>query len=109
MWAEHRALLEAGTTPVTTAPVVSQVIRSAQQVQLRRLLRGCRQVPFLPQDSHEVGRLLGRAGTSDVVDAHLVVIATRAGVSVRTGDKSDIGHLCSYLPNARRVLPVSGP
>lgn len=40
--ADHRARLEAGTVPATTAPVVAQVSRTPQQVQLRVFLRGAR-------------------------------------------------------------------
>jgi hypothetical protein len=39
--ADHRARLELGIVPVTTAPVVAQVSHSAQQLQLRQFLRGC--------------------------------------------------------------------
>jgi hypothetical protein len=40
-WAEHKARLELGVVPLVLAPVVAQVSRSTQQVQLRRLLTGC--------------------------------------------------------------------
>jgi hypothetical protein len=61
IWAEHCVRLETGIVPVTTAPVVAQVSRSARQVQLRRFLRGCEIVAFAPDQSHEVGALPGRA------------------------------------------------
>jgi hypothetical protein len=51
VWADHRARLEAGVVPRTTAPVVAQVSRSPQQVQLRRLLRGCDIVGFVPDQA----------------------------------------------------------
>ena len=41
VWADHRARLEVGVVPVTTALVVAHVSRSPRQVQLRRFLRGC--------------------------------------------------------------------
>jgi hypothetical protein len=34
-WADHRTRLELGLVPMTTAPVVAQVSRSARQCQLR--------------------------------------------------------------------------
>ena len=40
-WADHRARLEAGLVPQTTAPVVAQVSRSSRQAPLRRFLQGC--------------------------------------------------------------------
>jgi predicted nucleic acid-binding protein len=96
-WADHRARLELGVVPTTTAPVVSQVSRSSQQVQLRRLLRGCEIVAFTPEEVHEVGELLGRAGSSDVVDAHVVVIASRRGSSVISSDEEDLKRLSNSL------------
>ena len=46
VWADHRARLELGIVPVTTAPVVAQVSRSGQRSQLRRFLRACDVVAF---------------------------------------------------------------
>lgn len=100
VWADHRARLEFGVVPATTAPVVSQVSRSSRQVQLRRLLRGCEIVAFAPEEVHEVGELLGCAGSSDVVDAHVVVTASRRGSSVITSDEEDLGRLSNCLQQA---------
>ena len=97
VWADHRARLELGAVPVTTAPVVSQVSRSSRQVQLRLLLRGCEVVALVPEEVHEVGELLGRAGSTDVVDAHVVVTASRRGLSVITSDAEDLGRLSDCL------------
>ena len=97
VWADHRTRLELGDIPVTTAPVVAQVSRSPRQVQLRRLLRGCDVVGFAPEQGHEVGELLGRAGTSDVVDAHVALTASRAGATVYTSDEDDLERLSSRL------------
>lgn len=98
VWADHRVRLEVGTVPTTTAPVVAQVSRSARQVQLRRFLRGCQIVAFSPQQAGEVGELLGKAGASDVVDAHVVVVAAAAGSFVLTSDPDDLRRLSSQLP-----------
>jgi predicted nucleic acid-binding protein len=97
MWADHRIRLELGLVPITTAPVVAQVSRSARQVQLRRLLRGCDIVGFEPSDSHEVGELLSRAGSSDVVEAHVVLTASRSGSAVLTADDDDLNRLSNSL------------
>jgi len=98
VWADHRARLEFGVVPRTTAPVVAQVSRSPRQVQLRRLLRGCDVVEFVANDAHEVGELLARARSSDVVDAHAVVAASRSGSKVMTSDEEDLRRLASCLP-----------
>lgn len=98
VWADHRARLELGLIPRTTAPVVAQVSRSPRQVQLRRMLRGCDIVGFARDDSHEVGALLGKASASDVVDAHLVVVASRGKATVLTSDVEDLRHLADQPP-----------
>jgi hypothetical protein len=108
VWADHRARLEVGVVPRTTAPVVAQVSRSPRQVQLRRLLRGCDILGFAPEQAHEVGELLGRAGTSDAVDAHVVLIASKVGASVYTSDEKDLEQLSNRLSRPiaiRRVGP----
>lgn len=108
VWADHRARLELGIVPCTTGPVVAQVSRSPRQVQLRRLLRGCDIVAFTAEQAHEVGELLGRSGTSDVVDAHVVLTASKVGATVYTADQEDLEQLSNRLPRPiaiRRVGP----
>lgn len=76
------------------ATVVAQVSRDRRrQVQLGRFLATCTVVPLSEEDAHEAGRLAGRAGTSDVVDASLVVLALRTRAIIVTGDKQDIERL----------------
>ena len=99
VWADHRARLEAGLVPVTTAPVVAQVSRSGRQAQLRRFLRGCLVVPFGHDEGHDVGALAGRARSDDVVDVHVVAIAHRHRLGVLTADENDLA------PIARRLRP----
>lgn len=106
VWAEHRTRLEFGAIPVTTAPVVAQVSRSARQVQLRRFLRGCDVVPFDPDQAHDAGALLGRAGTADVVDAHVALVAAAMDAPVLTSDPGDLGALSGQLASPIRVITV---
>ncbi len=106
VWADHRARLELGLVPQTSAPVVAQVSRSSRQVQLRRMLRGCDIVGFAPDDSDEVGALVGKAATSDVVDAHLAIVAFRRQATVLTSDTEDLRHLSEQLPTRLRIQPI---
>lgn len=106
VWADHRARLELGIVPVTTAPVVAQVSRSARQVQLRRFLRGCDVVAFAPAQAHAVGALLGAAGSTDVVDAHVVLVAGASGADVLSSDTDDLLPLAAKLPSPVRILAV---
>lgn len=95
VWAEHRVRLEAGILPIVPAPVVAQVSRSPRQVQLRRLLRGCEVRALDESLAHAAGQLLGRSGTTDVVDATVVTIAIAAQAEIVTADRDDIAHLVS--------------
>ncbi len=106
VWADHRVRLEAGLVPATTAPVVAQVSRSPRQVQLRRFLRGCAVMAFTAEEAHDVGTLLGGAGASDVVDAHLVRVAEKLGVGILTADLSDLSRLAEHVPSDVPILPL---
>jgi predicted nucleic acid-binding protein len=106
IWAEHRVRLEAGIVPVVPAPVVAQVSRSPHQAQLRRLLRGCQVTALTEQDAHSAGRLLGRAGTRDVVDAVVAYTAAQLDADVVTGDPADIGRLLDAAGARSRIISV---
>ncbi|MDQ1426078.1 MAG: hypothetical protein QOD72_3576 [Acidimicrobiaceae bacterium] len=107
VWADHRARLEAGLVPVTTAPVVAQASRSPRQVQLRRFLRGCDVVAFEATQPHTVGALLAKAETTDVVDAHLALTAARTSGVVITGDPNDLQALATHVRPRITVRPIS--
>ena len=96
-WADHRARLEAGVVPVTTGPIVAQVSRSPRQVPLRRFLRGCDIVAFEAAQAHAVGLLLAKSATSDIVDAHVAVVAAGTGAVVITSDPDDLRTLAAHV------------
>ena len=85
--------MELGVVPLVPAPVVAQVSRSPQQVQLRRFLTGCVVVPLGETEAHEAGRLLGISKTPDVVDAAVVATALRQKATILTSDPDDIERL----------------
>lgn len=105
-WAKHAQRLLRRELPIATAPVVAQVMRSGAQVGLHRLLRGCEVVPFTAGDSAEVGSLLARSNSSDVVDAHVVTVAARHGAAVLTSDVKDITRLAAHANPPVTVHPV---
>lgn len=106
VWADHRVRLELGALPTTTAPVVAQVSRSSRQAQLRCLLRGCDVAAFAPEHAHQVGSLLAKAGTADVVDAHVVVTAAELAATVLTSDPHVLRQLADQLQTPIPVRPV---
>ena len=104
-WAEHKARLEFGVIPSVPAPVVAQVSRSPQQVQLRLFLTGCVVVPLGETEAHEAGRLLGITKTADVVDAVVVTTAVRQKATILTGDPDDMERLVNA--SGREVAVVA--
>jgi hypothetical protein len=83
--------------PVTIpAGALAQAIRRPErQIRLARLVRQpTTDVVSLDRvDATNVGRLLAASGTSDVVDAHVVICARRAEQVVATSDPDDLRHL----------------
>ncbi|MFN0025608.1 MAG: PIN domain-containing protein [Acidimicrobiales bacterium] len=107
IWADHRARLEAGVVPATTAPVVAQASRTPRQVQLRRFLRGCNIIAFEAAHAHAVGSLLAKSATSDIVDAHVAVTASLTGAVVITSDPDDLSALAAHVRPRITIRTIS--
>lgn len=85
---------------VVPAGVVGQVVRDrSRQVAVRALLKGpTTEVPVLDQLLAEAaGVLCGKAGTSDVIDASVVITAMRERAVVVTSDVDDLRRLDSRV------------
>lgn len=97
----------AGRLPRTHGGVVGQVWRGGRgrQVPLARLLAGVDIVPLDDALGRRAGVLLGRAGTSDVVDAALVVLA-EDGDEIVTSDPGDLVRLAAASDRHVEVVPV---
>lgn len=94
MWARHKLALDEGRDIHVPAVVVGQVWRDGRrQVQLGKVLAGCQVDPVGLETSKAAGVLCGRAGSSDVVDATVVVMATALSAIVWTSDVKDIREL----------------
>lgn len=87
---------ERGARVTIPATALAQAVRRPErQARLARLVRqpGTDVVPLDRVDATSVGRLLAASGTADVVDAHVVVCARRAGQRVATSDPGDLRRL----------------
>jgi len=87
---------ELGMRVTIPATALAQALRNpARQARLSRLIRqgSTDLVPLNGPDATAVGLLLAKTGTADVVDAHVVICARRAGQVVVTGDPGDIGRI----------------
>jgi PIN domain-containing protein len=84
---------ETGARITVPASALAQAIRQPErQARLARLLRQPTTdvVPLDRVDATNVGRLLAASGTSDVVDAHVVICARRARQQAITSDPDDL-------------------
>ena len=99
------AAIQRGTPLRSTHPGVAQVWRNgARHARLARFLNTVEIHPF--DDGHGVGSLLARSGTSNVVDAHLVVLAVAHDEAILTGDVEDLVVLVASLQHDRpRIQP----
>jgi predicted nucleic acid-binding protein len=81
---------------ILPSAVLAQVWRDgARQAVLSKALRnpGLSEAPLHHDDAKHVGELLRESGTTDVVDAHVAVLAARLKASVITSDPDDISKL----------------
>jgi hypothetical protein len=83
--------LRAGRAPLTHGGVIAQVWRggSGRQVQLARLLPGVEVAALDDALGRRAGVLLGRARTTDAVDAAVIAIAADGDV-ILTSDPNDL-------------------
>jgi predicted nucleic acid-binding protein len=92
--------LERGGRMTVPAPVLAQAIRNPpRQALLQRFVRQPTTdiVPLDKADAIAIGAILAAARTADVVDAHVVLCARRAGQAVVTSDPEDLRRLAPGL------------
>lgn len=84
----------AGRSPVTHGGVIGQVWRAGgpRQAVLARALAGMQIRPLDDGLGRRAGALLARAGTSDVIDAAVVLLASD-GDDILTSDPEDLAAL----------------
>ena len=95
---------ERGMRITIPATALAQAVRNpARQARLSRLIRqaGTDLIPLDGPDATAVGLLLARTATADIVDAHVVICAQRAGQAVVT---SDADHLRGIAPELQLVV-----
>jgi predicted nucleic acid-binding protein len=87
--------------------VFAQVWRaSPRQHVLARIRQMCRPLPFTTETADDVGRLLARSRTSDIVDAAVIVAAIEHNAAVLTSDPKDLAKLASAADHPVRLLTV---
>jgi hypothetical protein len=104
--AQLRVLHQLGTPLRASAAVVGQVWRDGRtQANLARVLAGVGIEPLSKDDGKRIGELLAQAGSPDVVDAHVALMAAPADL-ILTSDPGDIRTLLETRGVPARVQLV---
>ena len=106
VWALHRRALERGLVPTVPAGVLGQGWRGGPQAQMSRLLKGCRIERLDDARARAAGAACGKAGSSDIVDASVVVGAAARSDLVVTSDPDDLERLRDALRVELRLQPI---
>ncbi len=106
MIARLRAAQRHGMDLRTNAMVVAQVWRDShgRQANLSQMLHAVDVRAISPQDGRQAGALLGRTGTSDPIDATVVLLAS-PGDRIITSDPDDLTNLASRAGNRPVIVP----
>lgn len=102
----HDEAVAAGTRPVVPVVVLAQAWRGGPQPLLSRVLRGCRIVADDERVGRAAGAALAGAGTSDVVDAIVVVTGVREHAVVVTSDPDDLARIADCADIQLRLFVV---
>ena len=102
----HRDLITSGHVPVVPLVVLAEAWRGGPQPLLSRLLRTSRLVAENEDVARAAGLACAASGTSDVVDAIVVVTAIALGVGVVTSDPGDLSRIAAALGVKVPIVPI---
>jgi hypothetical protein len=106
VWKLHGKVLDRGERPTVPAVVLAQAWRRGNQARLVQLLKTCVLEAVDEGRARAAGIACGRARTSDVVDAIVVVSAASRGDVVVTSDPDDIHHLAVAFGARLQLIPI---
>lgn len=101
-----RVVHDAGVGLITSGAVVAQVWRDgARQANLARVLAAVDIAALDARAGRQVGALLGRSGTSDVVDGHIATLI-HDGDRLLTSDVADLTGLLDASGTSAEIVAV---
>lgn len=104
LWAQFAVAVAERRPIVVPSPVLAQAWRGwASQARQARLVAGCRVLAPDERLARQAGVLLGRAGTSDAVDAIVVATAIALRAGIVTSDVDDIKRLADVAETDHEV------
>ena len=97
LWLALKRAASQSRDVIVPSTVLAQVWRAdAARARLAKVLEHCVIAPF-DGLAREVGALCGRAKTSDICDAHVALVASRAAFVLYTSDDGDLRHLLRVI------------
>ena len=111
VWAMLRNSADDSAQVSVPAGVVAQAWRGgSRQALLARALVHCDEVPLEGSLARATGLLCGRAGTADIVDASVALVAAARSqtgpTSLITSDPTDLRHLLQTLKAPVRLVAI---
>ena len=104
MWAALKASAMGSADVIVPSVVLAQVWRGRpSQARLAMALRHCVIASFDAM-ARAVGELCGRAGTKDVSDAHVALVAAMQGDVLYTSDPGDMRRLLRHCAGRSPVI-----
>jgi hypothetical protein len=103
----HRLFLADGRVPLVPTIVLGQVWRGTpREATLARVLKACRPYVLDVTLAKRGGQLCGAAGTADLADAVVAVLAAQYEAPVVTSDPEDLDHLIGATGRKLRIFTV---
>lgn len=107
VWRRYKSARLSGSVPASHGGVIGQVWRDGgpRQARLASALKGIKVRPLDDALGRKAGALLASAGTKDVIDAALVLLA-EDGDEIVTSDPGDIGVLAGHAGLHIDIFPA---
>jgi predicted nucleic acid-binding protein len=102
----RRRVVDRGGQAFVPVVVLAQAWRGGPQVLMSRLLKDCEILPDTEAVGRAAGTVCAKAGTSDVMDAIVVMTALATGSAVVTSDPTDLERLATALGRKLPMLVV---
>ena len=93
----HDELTAARIRPIVPVVVLAQAWRGGPQHQISRVLKACDIAPDDERTGRAAGVACAAAGTTDVVDAIVVVMAVRHHAPIVTSDRGDLSRIANAI------------
>lgn len=106
-WALWKESLRLDIEFLVPATVVAQVWRGPKSARQALVLKACAVEALDSPRAKAAGVLCGRAGTSDIVDAHVVASAYARGDDILTTDREDLERLAQHFDRPPRIIDIN--